>query len=69
MSDIVVRQRANGCNVDDDPCAWGAPCCVSCVCEREARLGIVLCESCCENAADPPSKLCPGCEAYQEHMR
>jgi hypothetical protein len=21
----------------------------------------------CENWADPPSRLCPGCEAYQEH--
>lgn len=26
-----------------------------------------LCEDCGEFYADPPSKLCPGCEAYREH--
>lgn len=26
----------------------------------------VLCEE-CGNYADPPSRLCPGCEAYQAH--
>jgi len=25
------------------------------------------CEDCGKNWADPPSKLCPGCEAYREH--
>ena len=28
-----------------------------------------LCAECGTNYADPPSKLCPGCEAYQEHTR
>lgn len=28
----------------------------------------MLCEDCGKNYADPPSKLCPGCEAYREHM-
>jgi hypothetical protein len=27
----------------------------------------ILCEGCGVNYADPPSKLCPGCQAYQEH--
>ena len=27
------------------------------------------CEECGKNYADPPSKLCPGCQAYQEHLR
>jgi rubrerythrin len=27
------------------------------------------CIECGTNYADPPSKLCPGCEAYQEHTR
>jgi hypothetical protein len=26
-----------------------------------------LCEDCGKNRSDPPSKLCPGCEAYREH--
>lgn len=26
-----------------------------------------VCEACGKNAADPPSKLCPGCEAYKDH--
>lgn len=27
-----------------------------------------LCEGCGINRFDPPSKLCPGCQAYQEHQ-
>ena len=26
-----------------------------------------MCDECGEEYADPPSKLCPGCEAYREH--
>ena len=26
------------------------------------------CEGCDVNYADPPSKLCPGCQAYREHQ-
>jgi ribosomal protein L32 len=26
------------------------------------------CEECGKNYADPPSRLCPGCEAYREHQ-
>ncbi len=26
-----------------------------------------LCEDCQQNPADPPGRLCPGCEAYREH--
>lgn len=33
---------------------------------RSVRL---LCESCGKFTRDPPSHLCPGCEAYQEHTR
>lgn len=28
-----------------------------------------LCEECERYYADPPSRLCPGCEAYREHQR
>jgi hypothetical protein len=28
-----------------------------------------LCEECHKFRADPPSKLCPACEAYSEHQR
>ncbi len=34
--------------------------------ERRLRL---LCVECGEYPSDPPSKLCPACEAYQEHQR
>lgn len=27
------------------------------------------CIECGTNFADPPSKVCPGCEAYREHTR
>lgn len=27
------------------------------------------CEECDVNYADPPSKLCPGCQAYRDHQR
>jgi hypothetical protein len=27
----------------------------------------MLCEDCGKNYADPPSRMCPGCEAYQAH--
>ena len=26
-----------------------------------------LCDECGVNRADPPSNVCPGCEAYREH--
>lgn len=26
-----------------------------------------VCKECGKYPADPPSKLCPGCEAYREH--
>ena len=28
-----------------------------------------ICEDCGKNYADPPSRVCPGCEAYTEHKR
>jgi hypothetical protein len=28
-----------------------------------------VCEGCGVNPPDPPSKLCVGCQAYQEHQR
>lgn len=27
-----------------------------------------ICEGCGLNRSDPPSKLCPGCQAYREHQ-
>ena len=27
-----------------------------------------LCEQCGKNPSDPPSKFCPGCDAYLEHQ-
>jgi rubrerythrin len=29
----------------------------------------MLCEECGKNYADPPSRVCPGCEAYREHQQ
>lgn len=26
-----------------------------------------MCEDCGKDRSDPPSKLCPGCQAYKEH--
>jgi rubrerythrin len=39
--------------------------------KRKRRRGPVYakCDDCGINYADPPSKLCPGCQAYQEHQR
>ena len=28
---------------------------------------LMLCDDCGINYADPPSRLCPGCEAYRDH--
>jgi hypothetical protein len=28
-----------------------------------------LCEGCRINPSDPPSRLCPGCQAYDEHQK
>ncbi len=28
-----------------------------------------MCEECGVNRADPPSRLCPGCQAYREHQQ
>lgn len=28
-----------------------------------------ICEGCGKNPSDPPSKLCVGCQAYQDHQR
>jgi len=28
-----------------------------------------ICSVCGVNRADPPSRLCPGCQAYAEHQR
>lgn len=33
---IEARQRANECNQDNEPFAWGVPCCDGCVCKLEA---------------------------------
>lgn len=41
--------------------------------ERNARLAKArkmrarVCSECGENAADVPSDLCPGCQAYRDH--
>lgn len=34
---IEARQRANGCNQDNEPDDWGVPCCDRCLCASEAR--------------------------------
>jgi hypothetical protein len=28
-----------------------------------------ICEGCGKDRADPPSKLCHGCQAYREHQQ
>lgn len=43
--------------------------------EHDARVDLALkriprkCERCNTYRADPPSRLCQGCEAYREHLR
>lgn len=60
--------------------AAGAGADTGCICQNQHRRGYctepgcsysspLRCESCDQNYADPPSKLCPGCQAYQEHQR
>ena len=36
---------------------------------NEIEAGPKLCEECGIYPADPPSKVCPGCEAYREHQK
>lgn len=36
--------------------------------ERKALRG-KPCAGCESNFADPPSRLCPGCQAYREHQQ
>jgi len=36
--------------------------------DRRARRRPPICEGCGVNRSDPPSKLCPGCQAYREHQ-
>lgn len=38
------------------------------VCEQKTGMPD-KCIDCGENYADPPSKLCPGCQAYREHQQ
>ena len=35
---------------------------------RPYRIRRKRCEECGINWADPPSRICPGCEAYREHQ-
>lgn len=28
-----------------------------------------VCDSCGQNPPDPPSRLCPGCQAYRDHVQ
>jgi hypothetical protein len=34
-----------------------------------SRIRAPLCLDCGKNRADPPSRLCPGCQAYREHQQ
>lgn len=34
---------------------------------RPKRRRSKMCKECGVNSADPPSRICPGCEAYREH--
>ena len=56
ISAVVGRQGSEACSLADQVRALlrGKP---------------MLCEDCGKNYADPPSRLCPGCAAYQEHQR
>lgn len=68
MNALEVRQRANGCNQDNEAQDWGVPCVSGgCICEREARSGLIMCTDCGELPADGPGKQCPRCFAYSEH--
>jgi hypothetical protein len=59
---------ACGCiNADDDPRCWSCP--ADTDGDVPPRLRAKRCIECGTNFADPPSRLCPGCEAYWEHQR
>ena len=51
---------------DGGPKENGARFCLHC---GKPLIALELCADCGMCQADPPSKLCPGCEAYQEHQR
>lgn len=53
---------------DDDPerRALGAD---SLLPPERAKRRPPICEGCGKNRSDPPSPLCPGCQAYQEHQQ
>jgi hypothetical protein len=60
------RRCACGCiNSDDEPRCW------SCRADMDGAVGrsAKRCVECGTNYADPPSKRCPGCEAYREHQQ
>ncbi len=35
--------------------------------QKITKRKLPLCEECFKYYSDPPSKLCPGCQAYKEH--
>jgi hypothetical protein len=37
--------------------------------DRKRSQKPMLCDGCLDNYADPPSNLCPGCQAYREHQQ
>lgn len=69
------RQLAPGCCSASVPCNHQkqSPYTLCDTCSRvqkvEREFAPKLCDSCGKNFSDPPSRLCPGCQAYQEHQR
>lgn len=54
-----VRFPSSGIVYRESACEW----------EFEDKPNDLKCIECGTNLADPPSLLCPGCEAYREHVR
>ena len=42
--------------------------CPECLRDGQAPANRNLCVDCGKNYADPPSELCPGCEAFRAHQ-
>lgn len=57
---IRLRSRRTGQDLRDDPLVKEL---------LAAAKRPPVCEGCGVNRADPPSALCPGCQAYREHQQ
>lgn len=82
QAELAGRDLACWCGLCDmhragKPLGSNCPYCDRCHADTLLKLanstrrepGGELCEECGKYFRDPPSRLCPGCEAYKEHQR